>query len=156
MGLVIAFGLLLIVTPYIAEWLYPASHSGLRSAKTMEVKQALAEWFNTPVDTITEGYAIKQLSAQGTTAWFGFKMPRKPVESFINRNHLQQLPLTPELLQRAFMNQNPPAQWWQPAALQRETYFKGSDANRELGLIYNADLEQGYLLVITTEERHHF
>ena len=152
MTLVILCGLLLIVTPYIADWLYPASQSRLHAAKPTEVKQALADWFNTPVANVSEAQALHQVAAQGNTSWFAFSLPRQPVEGFIRSNSLQQTTLTPEVLQQVFMTPAPPVTWWQPASLQRQTYFKGNDAQHDLALVYNAESQRGFLLVTPHEK----
>lgn len=155
MSILILFGILLIVTPYIANWLYPASHSSLRAAKSDEVKKALADWFKVSVADIQEAQGLHQFSAQNSTSWFGFKTSRQAVTRFILSNQLQQHELTPDILQQVFMQQSPAA-WWQPAILQRQTYFKGLSDQRELYLIYNEERQQGYMLVKTQEKTHSF
>ncbi|MFN3786600.1 MAG: hypothetical protein ACK4RS_07150, partial [Thiothrix sp.] len=68
---------------------------------------------------------------------------------FIRTHRLQQQELTPTLLQQVFASQQPPAEWWQPQALQRETYFSGNVDGRAVALIYHAEQQQGLLRVST-------
>ena len=156
MGLLILSGIALIATPYIAEQFYPAERTGLHVAKSEEVAQALASWFGTGPNTVKDAQGINQVSAQDTTSWFAFGVERKPVESFIHQNNLQQKPLTAEVLQDSFFAKNPPANWWQPASLGRETYFTGMDDERNLALIYNAELQRAFLVVRTQKKAAKF
>ncbi|QTR50861.1 hypothetical protein [Candidatus Thiothrix anitrata] len=156
MALLILSGVTLVLTPFVAEWLLPASSHGFRQAKSDEVKQALASWFGTKTEAFGESYGVNQDSAQGTTAWFAFSVAREPVTNFILRNRLQQQELTPEHLQRLFLMQPPPVAWWQPATLQRETYFAGTEAGRQLSLIYHAEQQRGFLVVRTQQKINDF
>ena len=156
MSLLILFGILLIVTPYVADWLYPVSHSSLRAAKSEDVKKALADWFNVTVTDIQEAQGLHQFNAQNSTSWFSFKTSRQAMTHFIRSHHLQQQALTPEILQQTFMAQTTPATWWQPASLQRQTYFKEETSERQLYLVYNEELQKGYLLVKTLEKTKSF
>ena len=149
MALVILSGLSLIVTPYIGEYMFPASKTSLRAAPPEQAKQALADWFHISPDSLSEVQAIKQVSAQGDNSWFTFKADAAPVKNFILQNQLKQQDLTPETLQRVFMAQTPAIPWWQPAALQRQTCFIGSDEGREIGLIYQAEQGKGFIITRT-------
>lgn len=152
MALVILAGVSLALTPYIAEQFFPASKTTLRTADPERTKQALANWFGTEPANLTEVQASSQTSAQGNTSWFMFGVERPAVEYFIRQNGLKQQNLSPEILQSTFMIQQPPAPWWQPAALERETCFIGSDEGREIGLIYHAELKKGFLIVRTYQK----
>lgn len=154
-GLILA-GITLTATPYIAEVLFPAGKASFQSAKPEHTQQALASWFNTPLDAFSNTHGIKQQNARGSTEWFTFEVARKPMETFIYRHHLQQRELTPTLLQNVFLQNIPPVDWWQPASLQRETYFNGTDEGQELSLIYNAELQRGFLIVNTHQKTHDF
>ena len=156
MALLILSGVTLVVTPFVAEWLLPASSNGFRQAKPDEVKQALASWFGTKTEAFGESYGVNQASAQGTTAWFTFSVAREPVTSFILKNRLQQQDLTPERLQSLFLMQTPPVAWWQPASLQRETCFVGAEEGRQLSLIYHAEQQRGFLVVRTQQKTNDF
>jgi hypothetical protein len=147
MALVILSGISLIATPYIAEQFFPASATTFHAAKPGDVKKALADWFGTPVDTLSNTQGITQTTAQEQTSWFMFNLERQPVEKFIHQNRLQQQDLTPETLQQIFLQNSPPAPWWQPASLERQTCFIGMDDGRELDLIYNAERQEGFLVV---------
>lgn len=156
MAMVILSGLALVMTPYIAEWYFPATAYGFRQAKPEDSKQALAQWFGTTPEAIWEANTIRQEAAQGNTSWFGFRMERQPVENFIRQHKLRQKILTPEQMQAVFLAQIPPVTWWQPAALQRQTYFEAKDKNQHLGLIYNAEQQQGFLVVRTYKKTNDF
>lgn len=147
MALVILAGVSLTLTPYIAEQFFPASKTTLRTADPERAKQALANWFGTEPAHLTEVQAISQTSALGNTSWFMFRTERAAVEYFIRQNALTQQDLSADILQSTFMVQQPPAPWWQPAALERETYFNSVDNAREVSLIYHAELKKGFLIV---------
>lgn len=149
MALLILAGISLIVTPYIAEQLFPTPPTSVRKAEPQQVAQALAQWFGTTADQLTDTQGITRTSAQGSTAWFSFKTGRAAVEHFIVTNNLQQQELTADTLQQVFSTGNPPADWWQPASLQRQTCFLGHDQDHQLGLIYDAEHQQGFLVTRT-------
>ena len=153
MALVILAGIGLTVTPFIGEYIFPASKTTLRAADPEQAKLALADWFSTPPATLTEVQAIKQVSAQSSNSWFTFKAEPTPVKNFIIQNQLKQQDLTPDLLKAAFMAENPPAAWWQPASLARQTCFIGTDEGREIGLIYDAEQQTGFLIIRTHDEK---
>ena len=152
MALVILSGISLIITPFIGEYIFPASKTTLRLAPPAEAKQALADWFNTPITNLAEVQALKQTSAQSDTSWFTFKSDETPVKNFIIQNQLKQQDLTPENLNGLFMAQNSPVSWWQPASLERQTCFIGTDENRILGLIYHAELKTGFIIIRTQQK----
>lgn len=156
MGLLIFSGIALTVTPYIAEQFFPADKTSVHLAKPEEVAQALSGWFGTAPNTVKGAQGINQVTAEATTAWFAFGIARPPVEHFIRQYGLQQQPLTPEVLQETFASKAPPANWWQPASLGRETYFTGSDDERNLALIYNAELQRAFLVTRTLKKAAKF
>lgn len=152
MALVILAGVSLALTPYIAEQFFPASKTTLRTADPERAKQALANWFGTDPANMINVQASSQTSAQGNASWFMFETERAAVEYFIRQNGLTQQDLSTDILQSTFMTQQPPAPWWQPATLERETYFKGTDNSRDIGLIYHAELKKGFLIVRTYQK----
>ena len=156
MSLTILAGVSLVLTPYIAEWLLPAESSTYRAAPESEVKQAMSEWFKTEVPNVGEVQGLHRTAPDGNTSWFKFKLPRQSVEQFIRANHLQQKPLTAELMNTTFSGKDLPAPWWQPAELKRETCFVMASEDQQMGLIYNAELEQGYLVVRSRTKTHSF
>lgn len=153
MALAILAGITLTVTPYVADWFFPMPTSNLRKAEPQQVAQALAQWFNARPEQFRAPQGIHQVTAEDNTAWFGFQVSREPVETFIRTHRLQQQALTPELLQQVFTSQQPPAEWWQPQALQRETYFSGEVDGRAVALIYHAEQQQGFLIVRTRHSK---
>lgn len=151
MAVVILFGIALTVTPYLAEWLYPLPASSYQKAKPDDARKAVAEWFNVAPASVTDAQAIRQRTPEGTRAWFVFALPREPVAQFVVDARLQQQALSAESMQQVFMAVVPPVEWWQPASLGRETWFSGkSGTGQDLALVYNADKQQGFLLVKTT------
>ncbi len=156
-ALVVLAGVTLTVTPYVADMVVSDSKSNtLRAANPQEVRQALASWFETSLDTVTQAQGLNQVTSQSKTAWFKFSVKREPIEHFIRQNHLQQQDLTAERLNTLFDANYPPATWWNPASLGRQTCFTGLDEGRQIGLIYNAELEQGFLIVRTQQKTPNF
>lgn len=149
---VVLSGLVLTFTPFVAEQLLPSPTTSMRQADPQQIKQALANWFGTSASAITQAQGISLLTAEGTTAWFEFSTDRQGVERFIVTNHLKQQELTSAIMQDFFTNAKPPAEWWQPTSLQRQTYFSGTEQGREVGLIYNAETQKGFLIVYTRKK----
>ena len=149
MGLVILFGLILSITPYVADSIYPASEEEIRQAKSREAAHALRAIFQSPDADIEDARAIHKKTASSKTIWFSFRTTRKPMQRFIHAKKLQQKELIPEILTQQFYQDNPPEQWWQPD-LSTETYFSGQEGANTLNLIYNSRIKRG-VLVITTQ-----
>lgn len=156
MALAILAGIGLTVTPYVAGLLFPASKTPWRTAEPLAATGALADWFAASPTDFQAVQGIEQRSAQGKTAWFTFKANRETVENFIRKNRLQQQDLTLGLMQQVFMKPPPPVDWWQPASLQRQTCFLGTDDGHELALIYDAQSQQGFLLMRQTAQTRPF
>ncbi len=150
MALVIMVGLGTNLTPIIAEQFFPGSASRYQKAKPDDAKEALATWFGASSIDFGTVNAIRYQSAQYSTRWYQFVTKRKPVQRFIVRMRLKQLDLDKTILKQEFMVPPPPVDWWQPASLQRQTYFTGQDGRSTIKLIYN-DTETGYLLI---ESKH--
>jgi len=147
MGLVILFGLILSITPYIADAIFPASEEEIRQAKSRDVAHALKAIFQSPDAEIEDAHAIHKKTATSKTAWFVFRTTRKPMQRFIHARHLEQKDLTAEILKQQFYLDNPPDQWWKPD-LGTETYFVGQDSeNNSLRLIYNSRIKRGVLVI---------
>jgi len=149
MGLLIIAGIVLTVTPFVAEQFFPTAETSYRKANPDDVKQALRDWFRQPQADFRDARAIRQVSAKGTMAWFRFEVERQAVERFIVANRMKQSELTDEVMQATFMRHVPPVDWWQPVALKRETYFKSGNKDQVLNLIYDAESATGYFLVVT-------
>ena len=148
MGLVILFGIVLTVTPYVAENFFPASEEEVRQAKSKDVAQALRAIFQSPDGDITDAKAIHKKTTTSKTAWFSFRSVRKPMQRFIHARKLEQKELSEDILNQAFFKNNPPIDWWNPD-LGTETYFKGIDDNNEVHLIYNSRTKRGVLVIST-------
>jgi hypothetical protein len=148
MGLVILFGLILSITPYIADAIYPASEEEVRQAKSRDVAQALKAIFQSPDADIEESRAIHKKTATKKTAWFSFRTTRKPMQHFIHARQLQQKELSPQILAHKFYLNKPPVPWWKPD-LGTETYFEGKDGENSVYLIYNSRIKRGVLVIST-------
>lgn len=151
MGILILLGLVLTVTPYMANWLLPVSAASYQQAKPEDARQAVADWFGVKPEQIKSAQAIRQRTVQGSTSWLVFEAVREPVAQFVINARLKQQTLDQANLQAIWLTNSPVIDWWQPAELKRETYFSGTTENRSLALIYNEALQKGYLLIKTTE-----
>lgn len=149
MGLVILFGLILAITPYVADYVLPASGEEVRQARSKDVAQALKTIFQSPDADISDARAIHKKTQTSKTAWFSFRTVRKPMQRFVHARHLKQKDLTEDILNTAFYKNNPPVSWWQPD-LGTETYFTGDDGANILHLIYNSRTKRGVLVISTT------
>lgn len=146
MVLVIGAGVVLTATPFILEYVFPASKTSFQAADDQESKKALEQWFSAQAGEVKEAKAIRQLSASERLSWFMFKAERQAVVRFIRQNQLQQKELTAEILQRSFNEVEPPVAWWNPSSLGLETYFVGGTNNSQVYLLYNDKQQLGFLL----------
>lgn len=151
MGIVILLGVGLTLTPYIADWLLPVSAAHYQQAKPNDARQAIADWFGVQPEQIKSAQAIRRRTHEGNTSWLVFDASRDPVAQFVMNARLQQINLDQAALQSVWLDNPPPVDWWQPAKLQRETYFVGKTASRTLSLIYNEEQHKGYLVVKLVE-----
>jgi len=147
MGLVILFGLILSISPYLVDYL-PRSDEEVRAAKSEKVAEALARIFQSPDANISDAHAIHKQTAQAKTVWFSFRTTRKPMQRFIHIHKLKQKDLSEEVLNTVFHQNTPPASWWH-ADLGTKTYFTGQDGKSILNLIYNSRTKHGVLVVST-------
>lgn len=151
MGIVILLGVGLTLTPYIADWLLPVSAAHYQQAKPNDARQAVADWFGVQPEQIKSAQAIRRRTHEGNTSWLVFEASRDPVAQFVMNARLQQINLDQAALQSVWLDNPPPVDWWQPAELQRETYFVGKTASRTLSLLYNEEQHKGYLVVKLVE-----
>jgi hypothetical protein len=149
MFIVIAAGLGMMITPYIAEHLVPMPDKQTRMAKTEQLQMALGRWFNAPAGAFVDVQGMEVVRPDGKVAAFSFSVNRKPVEGFIRSKQLEQRELSESLLQTHFHTNDISASWWQPKALATETWFTGRDNDRQLNLIYNPKSRRGVLLIET-------
>lgn len=149
MGMAILLGLGLALTPYIADWLMPVSASSYQQAKPEDARQAIADWFGVKPEQIKSAQAIRRRTLEGNTAWLMFEGEREPVVQFVVNARLKQQNFDQTALESIWLANRPSVAWWQPAELQRETYFLGKTENRSLFLVYNETMQKGYLLVKT-------
>jgi hypothetical protein len=146
MGIAILAGLILALTPFVADKFFPVPENVTRVAKPEAAALALQQWFKSPNAAITDVQAINKKIQDNNLSWFSFSVGRRPVEKYILNNKLAQKPLTDEILRTNFFMSNPPASWWQPAAVNQETYFTGEDQGRVVSLIYNPASKRGVLV----------
>lgn len=127
MAFFIMVGLGVSLTPFIAEQFFPTTQSRFQKANPDEAKEALAAWFGASATDFSSVNAIRYQAVPHSTRWYRFVIQRLPVERFIKRMRLEQLDLSEAVLQQEFMTTTPPVDWWQPATLQRQSYFRGRD-----------------------------
>ncbi|MEZ5479972.1 MAG: hypothetical protein R3E95_21565 [Thiolinea sp.] len=150
MGAVILIGLLVNVTPYVAGYFFPAGADGYQKASPAQAQEALASWFEASPQDFGEVLALRKQENQDIWRWYRFAVGRQAVEHFIRRLGLQQNDLDAAVLQAEFMAEPPPVDWWQPAELERRSYFSGQDQGMSIRLIYHAERELGFLLIRST------
>ena len=151
MGIVILAGLVLALTPFVADKFFPVPENVTRVAKPEAAVMALQQWFKSPDALITGVQAINKSSNDGAASWFSFSVGRRPIEKYILDKKLTQKDITAEVLETTFFVNNPPASWWQPSAVNQETYFSGADQGRSVALIYNPDTKRGVLVTTTSK-----
>ena len=153
MGFAILAGLILAITPFVADKFFPVPENVVRLAKTDAAVMALQQWFKSPDALFTDVQAINKCTADDKTSWFSFSVGRNPVEKYILTKKLQQLPLTVDVFETIFFSNNPPASWWQPEAIDQQTYFSGEDQGRSVSLIYNPASKRGVLVTSNKSSR---
>ena len=151
MGIVILAGLVLALTPFVADKFFPVPENATRVAKPEAAVMALQQWFKSPDELITGVQAINKSGNEGSSSWFAFSVGRRPIEKYILSTKLVQKDITPEILNTVFSESNPPASWWQPSAVNQETYFSGTDQGRSVALIYNPGTKRGVLVTTTNK-----
>jgi len=145
MAIVILFGLLLAATPFIGSIFFQQSEDSTHQAKSEAARYALAQWFNAPVAAIVDVQALRKTTTENQVSRYSFSTSPDVVRGFIGRKNLQQKDLTDEIMQRTFSDKS--ISWWQPEALQRETWFTGVDVGKTLSLIYNDKTQRGVLVI---------
>ncbi|MEE9445629.1 MAG: hypothetical protein V3V19_08180 [Cocleimonas sp.] len=149
MILAVVAGLVLALTPFIADKFFPVPENTVRQAKPEAAAMALKRWFNEPDAQFVAVQAINKSTEAGTTAWFTFSVGRAPIEKYIIEKRLQQKDINGDILKAVFFTKNSPATWWQPTAINQETYFTGKDQGRTVSLIYNPVSKRGVLVTAT-------
>lgn len=149
MGFAITAGLVLALTPFVAEKFFPIPENTVRQAKPDAAAMALKRWFKSPDAQFIDVQAINKSTVTDKTSWFSFSVGRRPVEKYIVDKKLEQKTLTEDILDSKFFNNNPPASWWQPNAIVQETYFTGEDQGRSVALLYSPKSKRGVLVTTT-------
>lgn len=145
MGIVIVLGLVLTLTPIVGSLFFADSDTTARMAQADATRDALASWFRAPVNSIADAKALQKIKQDEKVSYFSFSTSATNMRKFIREKQLQQLPLTEAVMQQRFTDQSIP--WWQPQALQRETWFHGEDQGNEISLIYNAKTHRGVMII---------
>jgi hypothetical protein len=153
MGFAILAGLILAITPFVADKFFPVPENVVRLAKKDAAVMALQQWFKSPDALFTDVQAINKSTVNDKTSWFSFSVGRKPVEKYILAKKLQQLALTSDVFESVFFSNKPPASWWQPEAIDQQTYFTGEDQGRFVSLIYNPDSKRGVMVTSNKSSR---
>ncbi len=145
MTIVILVGLLLALTPFAGSLFFSSAGTSGQMARPEMARMALADWFKAPPDVLNDVQGIRQSAPGKQWSRFSFSTSPNHVRSFIQHKHLVQKPLTAEIMQHVFTDKSLP--WWQPEALQRETWFTGEDQGNRISLIYNAQSQRGVLVI---------
>jgi len=145
MALVILFGLILAATPFLGSIFFQQSEDSTHQAKSEVARSALAQWFNAPVAAVVDVQALRKTTTEKQVSRYSFSTSPDVVRDFIGIKNLQQKDLTNEIMQRTFSDKS--ISWWQPEALQRETWFTGVDQDKTLSLIYNDKTQRGVLVI---------
>ncbi len=151
MALAILVGLILALSPYVADKIFPIPENSVRQAKPEAAAMALRQWFDVPEAPFVDVQAIQKENGNQRSAWFAFSVGRQPVEHYIISKQLKQLDLNDQIYDGLLFAKNPPAKWWQPRSLRQQTYFSGQDQGRTVYLLYNPDSKRGLLLTTTNK-----
>lgn len=149
MAIAILAGLVLAITPFVADKFFPIPENSIRQAKPEAAAMALQQWFKSPEALFIDVQAINKSTPTTNTSWFTFSVGRAPVEKYILDKRLSQQDLNDETFDRVFNRKTPPASWWHPEALSQQTYFTGKDQGRNVSIIYNPDSKRGILVAST-------
>ncbi|MEE9327661.1 MAG: hypothetical protein V3U71_10235 [Cocleimonas sp.] len=151
MVLVIIAGLILALTPFVADKFFPIPENTVRQTKPAAAAMALKQWFQSPNATFMNVQAINKTNTETskTTSWFAFSVGRSPIEKFILAKKLVQTEISAKDMETVFFTKNPPISWWQPEAINQQTYFTGEDQGRKVSLIYNPKSKRGVLVTTT-------
>ena len=152
MMLAILVGLILAITPFVADHFFPVPRNTVRQAKPEAAAMALKRWFNDPQAEFLAVQAINKTSDNSNVAWFTFSVGRGAVEKYILTKKLQQKPLNQTVLEKVFFSKNPPATWWQPSAINQQTYFTGHDQDQIVSIIYNPASKRGVFVKTSPQE----
>ncbi len=145
MVIVIIFGLILALTPFIGSIFFSLPENSTQQAKSEVARSAIAQWFNAPSKAFLDVQAIRKTVNGKQVSRYSYSTTPEIVRGFIGQKRLEQKPLNNEIMKAIFSDNS--ISWWQPAALKRETWFTGMDQGRTLSLIYNAQTQRGVLVI---------
>ncbi len=152
MMLAILVGLILAITPFVADQFFPVPKNTVRQAKPEAAAMALKRWFKDPQAEFLAVQAINKTTENSNVAWFTFSVGRSAVEKYIIAKKLQQKSLNQTILEEVFFSNNPPATWWQPSAINQQTYFTGRDQGQIVSIIYNPSSKRGVFVKTRPQE----
>lgn len=147
-GIVVFAGVVLTFSPFVMPYIFPVDESKPQIAISDRARVALADWFSVDpnkMDTVQAYRETDQMSGK-KNMYFSYSTDPDTVRNFIQKKGLEQQTLTDEVMQEIFAKSS--VSWWQPAALNRETWFTGNDGPAKLNLIYNAESKRGVLVII--------
>ncbi|CAA6822434.1 MAG: Unknown protein [uncultured Thiotrichaceae bacterium] len=147
-GIVVFAGVVLTFSPFVMNFIFPVDESKPQIAISDRARVALADWFSVDpnkMDTV-QAYRETDQTSGKQSMYFSYSTDPDTVRGFIKKKGLEQQALTDEVMQEIFVKSS--VSWWQPAALNRETWFSGNDGAAELNLIYNAENKRGVLVII--------
>lgn len=147
-GIVVTAGVVLTFSPFVMHYIFPVDESKPQIAISDRARVALADWFSVDpnkMDTV-QAYREKDQHSGKQKMYFSYSTDPDTVRKFISKKGLEQQELTDEVMQTIFAKSS--VSWWQPQALNRETWFTGNDGPATLSLIYNAESKRGVLVIV--------
>ncbi len=102
MGLAIVMGLVLALTPFVADKFFPIPEKSVRQAKPEAAAMALKQWFQSPDAQFIAVQAINKKTPESNTSWFSYSVGRGPVEKYILDKKLEQKDLTDGVMATTF------------------------------------------------------
>ncbi len=145
MAMVILFGLILVMTPFVGSIFFPLPENSTQQAKSEVARTAISKWFNAPSAAFVDVQAVRKTIEGKQVSRYSYSTTPDIVRGFIGQKKLEQKTLNDEIMNAVFNDSS--ISWWQPAALKRETWFTGMDEGRTLSLIYNAQTQRGVLVI---------
>lgn len=146
--IVVLAGVVLTFSPFVMNFIFPVDESKPQIAISDRARIALADWFAVDpnqIDTV-QAYRETDQTLGKQKMYFSFSTDPDTVRSYIKKTGMEQQDLTAEVMQNTFANSR--VSWWQPEALNRETWFTGNDGAATLSLIYNAENKRGVLVIV--------
>lgn len=147
-GIVVFAGVVLTFSPFVMNFIFPVDESKPQIAISDRARAALADWFSVDPNKLSavQAYREKDQTTGKQRMYFSYSTDPETMRKFIQKKGLEQQELTEDIMQKVFVNAS--VSWWQPQALERETWFTGQDGVAQLNVIYNAQNKRGVLVII--------